>query len=282
LPAVCHKASPMSIKHCQLVIFTDLDGTLLDYHNYSCDRVAPLVLRLKRAAVIIVFCSSKTRAEQELYRKKLGISSPFIVEDGGAVFIEKGYFPFHYDYHRIINSYQVIELGMPYKEVRRRLDEVRQKNNLAFQGFGDMDTAQVAGLTGLDMASAGLARKREYEETLNLTGSKEEISLILKKIEEAGLKWTRGTRFYGVMGSSDKGKAVKILIGLFNRKLGKIKTIGVGDSLNDVPMLAEVDVPVLVQKPGKYWEEINLPNLYRVEGVGPEGWVKAIEKLVAI
>jgi hypothetical protein len=47
-------------------------------------------------------------------------------------------------------------------------------------------------------------------------------------------------------------------------------------------MLAEVDVPVLVQKPGKYWEEINLPNLYRVEGVGPEGWVKAIEELVAI
>ena len=265
-----------------MVIFTDLDGTLLDYHNYSCDRVTPLVLRLKRAAVIIVFCSSKTRAEQEVYRRRLGISSPFIVEDGGALFIEKDYFPFHYDYHRIINSYQVFELGMPYKEVRRRLNGLRDKNKLNFQGFGDMDTAQVASLTGLDMASAKLAQKREYEETLNLTGSDEEIKLVLSKIEEAGLKWTRGTRLFGVMGRSDKGKAVKILIGLFNRKLGKIKTIGIGDSLNDMPMLVEVDIPILVQKPGNYWEKIEMPNLYRVEGVGPEGWVKAVEELTGL
>ncbi len=279
LPPMRHKDSIINIKDGKLVIFTDLDSTLLDYHNYSCDRVAPLVSRLKRAGVIIVFCSSKTRAEQEVYRKRLGISSPFIVEDGGAIFIEKDYFPFHYDYHRVINSYQVIELGMPYKEVRRRLNEVREKNNLDFQGFGDMDAAQVASLTGLDLASARLARKREYEETLNITGSEEETGLILEKIEEVGLKWTRGTRFYGVIGSSDKGKAAGILIGLFNRKLGRIKTIGIGDSPNDEPMLTEVDIPILVQKPGNYWEEVELPNLYRVEGVGPEGWVKAISEL---
>jgi mannosyl-3-phosphoglycerate phosphatase len=277
-----HKAGTMSIKNSQLIIFTDLDGTLLDYHNYSCERAAPLVSRLKGAGIIIVFCSSKTRAEQELYRRKLGNSSPFIVEDGGAIFIKKGYFPFHYDYQRVIGSYHVIELGMPYKEIGIRLNEVKQKNNLSFRGFGDMDTAQVASVTGLDMVSAGLAQKREYEETLNLTGSEEETNLILNKIEKAGLKWTRGTRFYGVTGGNDKGKAVKILIGLFNRKLGRIKTIGIGDSLNDVPMLAEVDIPVLVQKPGNYWEEVELSNIYRVEGVGPEGWVRAVEKFIAI
>jgi len=269
----------MSIRNCQLVIFTDLDGTLLDYNNYSCNRVAPLVSRLKGAGAIIVFCSSKTRAEQEVYRQKLGISSPFVVEDGAAIFIEKDYFPFQYDYHRIINGYQVIEPGIPYKEVRLKLNNLRQRNNLTFQGFGDMDVAQVASLTGLDLVSARLAREREYEETVNLTGSEEENRLVLNKIEEAGLKWIRGTRFYGVSGGSDKGKATVILAGLFNRKLGKIKTIGVGDSPDDVPMLAEVDIPVLVQKPGSYWEQVEMPDLYRVEGVGPEGWVKAISEL---
>ena len=280
--SVCHEASPVSIKDGKLVIFTDLDGTLLDYDDYSCERVAPPVLRLKKAGVLIVFCSSKTRVEQEVYRRKLGIDTPFIVENGGAIFIEQGYFPFHYSYQRIAGSYQVIELGMPYREIRHKLDEVRRKNNLYFKGFGDMDTAQVASLTGLDIASARLAQQREYDETLHLTGSEQEIRLILGKIEEVGLKWVMGTRFYSVACGGDKGKATKILIGLFKRKLGKIKTIGIGDSFNDVPLLAEVDIPVLVQRPGGYWEKIELPSLYRVDGIGPEGWVKAVEELVAI
>lgn len=272
----------MSIGDAKTVIFTDLDGTLLDYRDYSCDRVAPLLSRLNRAGVIVVFCSSKTRAEQEVYRRKLGINTPFIVENGGAIFIERDYFPFAYEYHRQDGSYQVIELALPYREVRRRLDEVRQKNNLSFKGFGDMGTAQVASLTGLDLASARLARQREYDETLELTGSEQEVKSILVKIEEAGLKWTLGTRLYSVMAGSDKGKATRILMALFKQKLGSVKTIGIGDSFNDVPMLAEVEVPVLVQKPGGYWENIEIPNLYRVGGVGPEGWVKAVVGLIGL
>lgn len=265
-----------------IVIFTDLDGTLLDHHTYSCEVVMPLVASLSKAGMAIVFCSSKTQAEQEVYRKKLGIASPFIVEDGGAIFISKGYFPFSYKYHRVTSDYQVIELGISYWEIRRILREIREKNNLAIYGFGDMDVTQIAELTGLDMAQARLAKKREYEETLNLTGSEQEIRLTLSKIEESGLRWSRGGRFYSVSGGSNKGKATRLLIGLFNQKLGRIKTIGVGDSLNDMSMLAEVDIPVLVQKPGGYWEDIELANLHRVNGVGPQGWVKAIGELTGI
>jgi mannosyl-3-phosphoglycerate phosphatase len=265
-----------------IVIFTDLDGTLLDHHTYSCEVVMPLVASLSKAGITIVFCSSKTQVEQEVYRKKLGIAAPFIVEDGGAIFISNGYFPFSYKYHRVTSGYQVIELGIPYREIRRIFKEIREKNNMAIYGFGDMDTAQIAELTGLNLAQAKLAKKREYGETLNLTGSDPEIRLILSKIEESGLKWSRGGRFYSVGGGSNKGVAAKILIGLFNQKLGRIKTIGIGDSFNDVPMLAEVDVPVLVQKPGGYWEKIELPHLYRVNGIGPQGWVEAIKELTGL
>ena len=55
-----------------------------------------------------------------------------------------------------------------------------------------------------------------------------------------------------------------------------------GDSFNDVAMLSVVDFPVLVQKPGNYWEEIDLPNLYPVSGVGPQGWIQAIEELAIL
>ena len=266
----------------RLVIFTDLDGTLLDPFTYSYVAAIPLVARLRNKGIPIIFCSSKTQAEQEVYRRKLGIGEPFIVEDGGAIFIKQGYFSFPYEYHRIVHSYHVIELGMPYREIREKLEEISEKNNLTITGFGDMDAADIANLTGLPVKSAKLARKREYEETLNLEGTEREIKFILNKIEEAGLKWSKGGRFYSVSHGSDKGKATKIVTGLFEKKLGKIKTIGIGDSFNDVAMLSQVDFPVLVQKPGNYWEEINLQNLYRVSGVGPQGWIRAIEELTGV
>lgn len=275
-------ASQSGLEDSRAVIFTDLDGTLLDYHTYSCEVVMPLVARLKRAGIEIVLCSSKTRAEIEVYRKKLGLNTPLIVENGGAIFIDRGYFPFPYGHHRVIGKYRVIELGIAYGEVRRILEGVRRENSLSFRGFGDMDDAQVAALTGLDIASAGRACQREYGETLDLGGSERDIRHILDRIRDAGLNWSRGSRLYSVAGGSDKGIAVRVVTDLYNKNLGKIKTIGVGDSPNDEPMLAEVDFPVLVQKPGGCWEKIELPNLYRVNGVGPKGWVEAIKNLTGI
>ena len=75
----------------KFVLFTDLDGTLLDA-NYSCELVKPVVKELKRKGVPIVFCTTKTRAECEYYRRELRINDPFIVENGSAIFIPVGYF----------------------------------------------------------------------------------------------------------------------------------------------------------------------------------------------
>jgi mannosyl-3-phosphoglycerate phosphatase len=262
------------------VIFTDLDGSLLDPFTYSETVASPLIASVVNKGLPIIFCSSKTRAEQEVYRRRLGIADPFIVENGGAIFIKRGYFPFTYQYHRVFADYHVIELGIAYPAIRERLKEIRRQHKLTIRGFGDMTAEEIAKLTGLDLASARLAQEREYEESLNLEG--EDIDSILPKIAAAGLTWNRGGRLYGVSGGNDKGRATGILIKLLKQKLGRIKTIGIGDSSNDLPMLAEVDFPVLVQKPGNYWEEIDLPGLYRVRGEGPQGWTRAIRELTGI
>ena len=77
------------------------------------------------------------------------------------------------------------------------------------------------------------------------------------------------------MGGNDKGKAVELLGGLYRKMWGEIKTIGLGDSLNDLPMLSLVDIPILVQRRDYSWEDINLPRLRKVQGIGPEGWNRA-------
>ncbi len=232
-----------------LVIFTDLDGTLLDRDTYSYDKALPSIEYLRRKGIPVVFCSHKTRAEQEVYRQELGIHDPFIVENGGAIFISQDYFPFSFDYHRADGEYRIIELGIPYAEIRRVLERVRSEVGVNFEGFGDMSVEEVAALTGLDQEAARRAKEREYDETVNLAGAPEEIDRVLSAIKQAGLNYAHGGRYYGVMGPNDKGRATKILIGLFRKKLGPIKAVGIGDSLNDLPMLSAADIPVLVQKP---------------------------------
>ncbi len=264
----------------KMVVFTDLDGTLLDPTTYSYEKALPSVEHLQQKGIPIVFCSAKTRKEQEAYRQKLGIHDPFIVENGGAIFISEGYFPFSFDYHKTQGVYRIIELGKPYREVRRRLGQIRAETKVNFKGFGDMTAEEVATETGLDLEAARRAKAREYDETVKLEGTPEEIERVLKAVKKAGLNYARGGRYYGVTGNTDKGRAATILIGLFREKLGQIETTGIGDSANDLLMLSVMDTPILVQKPGQRWEEIDLPNLKRVKGVGPEGWNQAIKALM--
>ena len=263
----------------KVVVFTDLDGTLLD-HASSYASAVPALELLRRKKIPLVFCSAKTRAEQEAYRRELEIHDPFIVENGGAIFIPQGYFAFDFDYHKTIGSYLVIELGMPYQEVRRLLEQVRSELGIDFRGFGDMSPEEVARETGLDLKAARRAKRREYDETLALDGMLGDIEKVLNAIEEAGLNYAYGGSYYDVMGANDKGRAAAILIELFRRKLGEIMTVGLGDSLNDLPLLSVVDIPVLVQKSEGRWEEVDLPMLRRIEGVGPVGWRQAIEELI--
>jgi len=262
------------------VIFTDLDGTLLDLETYSYNGALPSIEQLRSQEVPIIFCSAKTRAEQEVYRKELQINDPFIVENGGAIFISQGYFPFDFEYHKAKDGYQVIELGIPYNRIREILAQVRNDTGVNFRGFGDMSAEEVASLTSLDLEAAQQAKAREYDETLNLEETPEEVNEVLNAIKGKGLNYTSGGRYYDVTGPNDKGKATRILIDLFNRKSGPIKTIGIGDSPNDLPMLSAVDIPILVQKPRGTWEEIDIPHLRRAEGIGPEGWARAVEEIL--
>jgi mannosyl-3-phosphoglycerate phosphatase len=99
------------------------------------------------------------------------------------------------------------------------------------------------------------------------------------------LRCVRGGRFNHLLGAGDKGRACRYLIECFRRELsshgGTLETIGIGDSLNDCSMLANVDRPILVQKPdGSYDSEIRVPRLVRAPGIGPIGWNRAVLSLL--
>ncbi|MDP2690179.1 MAG: HAD-IIB family hydrolase, partial [Deltaproteobacteria bacterium] len=235
------------------VIFTDLDGTLLHPKDYSTTGAEDALRRVRAEKIPLVFSSSKSRAEMEALRKKLSNSHPFISENGGGVFIPKGYFPFPSGGLES-DGYKTITLGVPYARVRGALIEARAMVNGEAKGFGDMTPEEVSALTGLGLEDARLARARDFDEPFVFTGSPGELERLFRLIGEKGFTWTRG-RFCHILGPHDKGKAVSILKGLYGRLYGRITTIGLGNHENDLPLLREADYPVLVMnEDGSYAE----------------------------
>ena len=265
------------------IIFSDIDGTLIDHNTYSYESAKPALELLEKHDIPLIFCTSKTRAEIEVYVNELDSPHPFIPENGGAIFIPKGYFDVNYDYNITYENYNVIELGTEYPKLRQVLEKIKNSVDSEIIGFGDLDDEGVSKDTGLDIESARLAKMREYDEAFKVVGQEEKASIrIIDIIKSNGLHYTRGGRYWHLMGDNDKGKAVKILSDIYRKQFGDLQTVGLGDSLNDLPMLQAVDVPYLVQKPdGKHDKSITDSKIIQVEGIGPEGWNQAIINLIS-
>ncbi len=263
----------------QLIIYSDLDGTLLDFHTYSPDRALPGVQALKRAAIPLVFCSSKTFAEQRFYQQRLQVEAPLIAENGSAVFIPQEYFEFEYSYHRKADRFHVIELGLQTERILSVLLRIRRSRKIAFRCFSELSVDELSRISGLPPDMARLAQKRDYSETIMLIHADDE-SRLATALADHGLTLYHGGRFHTVVSNqAGKGRAVTLLNRLFEKKFGALFTLGIGDSANDEPMLQAVDQAFLVQRPDGTWAELNV-KAEHIPGVGPEGFLCLIEQVL--
>jgi mannosyl-3-phosphoglycerate phosphatase len=263
----------------KFAIFTDLDGTLLDYSTYSFEKARPALALISQSAIPLILCSSKTKTEIEYYRRKLTNAHPFVSENGGGIFIPKNYFDFPLSAASFSveeeADYNVIRLGARYFDLRNTVKELQQEG-FEITGFGDMTSKELAAIANMAIDEAVMAKDRDFDEPFIYKGPNRELPRLLRAINQKGFTFTQG-RFFHILGSSDKGIAVAILVDLYKRQYGDIKTIALGDSPNDIPMLERVDFPVCVQKQdGKYDPQINVPKLIWADGIGPDGWNKAV------
>lgn len=293
-------------------MFTDIDGTLVDINTAEYGKETDKLIRLiKERNIPLILTSAKTRLEQNKIREDLGISDPFIVENGGAIVIPKGYFP---DYAlrdikyplretqeikneaRDVNHEIVVELGKPADYIRAKLSDIRKKYSINFRGVADISVEKLSNLALISRDQAKRMAQRNYGETI-LQIQSEDIARFIKYVQEDGMKVIHGGRFFDVTVGTDKGIAVGILKKLFKDKFhNNVTFFGIGDSTNDIPMLNLMDIPILVQRQDSSWVddgEIKMKNavdssrssissnkLIKVEGIGPNGWENAIHKII--
>jgi mannosyl-3-phosphoglycerate phosphatase len=232
-----------------LLVFTDLDGTLLDHHSYSFSAALPALQRLRRARIPVIPVTSKTLAELAPLMRELDNAHPCIAENGGLIALPPGYFA-GLDRYPLQEGYRVIELSSNYEDLLRTARRLRADHQYQFRGFSDMSDAEVAACTGLSVAAATRARRRRCSEPLQWLDTAAAFAQFRQAVETAGLQLVQGGRFWHLMGSHDKASAMQRLCEQY-RAAGfqGFSTVALGDSPNDIPMLEAVDIPLLIRRP---------------------------------
>lgn len=257
------------------LVVTDLDGTLLDAHTYDWRPAQPALTALAEAGVPVVVCTSKTRAEVEPLRARLGLTDPFIIENGGAIFTAAGALGPDIGVPR--GAYDVIEIGIAHRRLVALLEEASQAATVAVRGWSAMDVEEVAARCEMSLDAARLALSREYDEPFILedrsAGAAERLGA---EIALRGGRMTRGDRFFHILGPHDKGDAARALIALYDQAWGGLITVVVGDAPNDIPMLALADYPIVVASPLAGTVAACVPGARLTHTPGPAGWNDAI------
>ncbi len=241
------------------VIFTDLDGSLLNHGDYSFSEALPMLSYIKNHRIDLIFTTSKTRKECLLLQEKMGIDAPFIVENGACI-----YYP---DRKKEL-------LGRPHEEIADFID--RHKRVFGIRAFKDMSVEEISLHTGFSPEQAALAKEREYSEPFLIDASMD-IESLKEVAEREGFMILRGGRFYHCVGAGqDKGKAVQRVL----RYYPGYRSIALGDNFNDIAMLKEVDIPILIPRHGGEFIALVLPNLIKAPHEGSLGWSEALQKVL--
>lgn len=257
-----------------LMIFTDLDGTLLDHYDYNFTQALPALEKIRQGQIPLIINSSKTYAEIKYIRTQMHNNWAFSVENGAALFLPAG------KLSGDNNNLQQIILGCPQTEILYLLKSFREQYGFSFKGFSDFSSKELMIETGLTEIQAEQAKERLASEPIKWLDSAEKLALFKHLLTVQGMQLIKGGRFLHVMGQNDKSTAMAWLLNAFNQQT---KTIAIGDSQNDKKMLEQADFAAVIRKPdGSYLQLNKKPEqVIYSQHPAPLGWQEVIDQLLA-
>ena len=245
-----------------IMVFTDLDGSMLDHETYSFDQALPALKALAKNEIPVSVVSSKTLAEIIPLVSQLKLTGPIIAENGAVIAFRDG----------------TLDKASNIKDIREALDALPEKHRNAIKSFGDMSVAEISQLTGLDEAASARAAQREASEPFIWSGEEQpDKNLLLNR----GFQIIRGGRFYHIIPHRDKADAIKQVMAETGKPDAEIWALG--DGPNDLSMLLTAHKGALIHNPNLQ-VTAQLPEthaLYLTKHSGPAGWAEAIFTFLA-
>jgi mannosyl-3-phosphoglycerate phosphatase family protein len=263
------------------VIYTDLDGTLLDHDTYSANEAKEILGKLSASQVPVIPATSKTYAEVADFREQMSLDHAFIVENGAAVYV-----PMSLNIRcpmgsKIFEDYWVREFGVRRQALCDVIEALDMSSHFDFKSLNEMRAAEVAEITGLDLESAKRAQMRLYSETIDWRDTSEALQKFKTVLTDIGFAVSHGGRFVHLMGPNNKGIAARWFQNLLKREwTPDLISIAAGDAPNDREMLEGADfalvmrndrgTPLVLERSG---------STYVSDGSGPNAWAAGIREI---
>jgi len=279
------------MKILKRIIFSDLDGTLLDHFTYQSIAASKTLKQLKGVNIPVILNTSKTLAELEVIHHDLALDTPFIIENGAAVYIPIGTFTVQPKDTVTIGHYWVKSFCLPVQHWLTLLSEKTNKFSPFYQGFSTLSAPALAKLTGLTLEEAERAKQRQYGEPVQWLGDDTTKNIFIDHMLDLGASVIQGGRFLHVGGYCDKGQALLWLTEQYLTEYSiqekesvvapSICTIALGDGENDITMLEAADIAVQVRSPVHEYPTLRRQfQIIKTKSYGPEGWAEAIQLIL--
>jgi mannosyl-3-phosphoglycerate phosphatase len=256
-------------KKFTVVIFTDLDGSLLHRDTFQFDTIKDYIKSLVSKGVIIIPNSSKTEKEIENFIEELGVNLPYISENGSS-----------------IHGLNLITSNFPDKLVLSREKEeilkifenkVPEKLKEKCFQISKMSKKEKENILGQKDEKLKDALNRKYTLPFLFKGDKNEKNRLIKILNSNSLTFQEGGRVSNLCDNINKVKSMNRVIKILKKTEGKIRSIAVGDNYNDLEMLKNCDIPCLVFNDKFKLDQINIDNLIFSNKPSPEGWADVIK-----
>lgn len=264
------------------IIYTDLDGTLLDHDTYSAEEARSVLEKVTAQGIPVIPATSKTYSEVIQFRESMNLNDAFIVENGAALYV-----PVDNDIRcpmgsKLFDGYWVREFGVKRQALCDVLEALDMHSTYQFKSLTEMRSAEVSNITGLDLASAQRAQQRLYSETLDWRDSEEALTKFSSTLTGIGFSVSQGGRFVHLMGPNNKGVAAQWFQTLLKREMNPdVVAIAAGDAPNDGELLEMADyallmrnsrgTPLRLQRSGPTWLS---------DSAGPAAWAKGISEIL--
>ena len=256
-------------KKFSIIIFTDLDGSLLDRDSFKFDQIKNYLKNLIDDGIIIIPNTSKTEKETKEFINELGSEVPFISENGSS-----------------IHGLNLINTNFPNKIVlsRDKQELIKIFNSKIPKELQDkckfvsnMNSKQQSDIFGLKDNKLKNALDRKYTIPFLFEGNKIEKNRLFKILRSSSLTMQEGGRVINLGDNTNKLKSMNQVIKIYKKLENKIKVIAVGDNFNDLDMLRNCDLPCLVFNDQFKQDQIYIDNLIVSDKPSPEGWADVIK-----
>ena len=257
----------------QTIFITDLDGTLLGHDDFAFAAIRADILAFLARGIAIIPNSSKTGPEIESFCAELGVTLPFICENGAALvnadLLARSFDP---DMPRRVIAGTTVERLMSIWI--SAVDPALRQSCVFIDAMEEAEQTRILGLSG-DALERALAR--DFSVLFQFNGDEKAFVRMCAQAADAGLAVHRGGRVCCLSGRHDKSTFNKFIRGIFAPEPIAPRVIGFGDSENDVALLCAADVACVVPRPGA--PLLTLPDppdkVIVAPQPAPSGWIIA-------